>query len=200
MHTFLGYRRRRSQRKVGDNVCLDWLAWSPDSQWLACTAANPDDRGLVLVRAESGQTRRLTSARKPNSDQQPAFSADAEPSSCSSTPARTTTIPTFGFWISTLIFARAAPHKQITSLTPLPRAVWAPNGKGVVDLQQVHVVHAGSLPRPGVRIGRAAGAGDRRHDAAVARSRNRLVYSRWPTALDIWRADGATAHLGTYCR
>ena len=84
-HTMLVSPIGGPERKVGDNLCgssRGWgyasdLAWSGDSQWLACEALG-DPPGLILVRVESGEVRRLTTLPQPQADRYPAFSPDGK--------------------------------------------------------------------------------------------------------------------------
>jgi hypothetical protein len=75
LHTMLVSPLGGPGRKIGDRLCgTTWsnLSWSSDSQWLACA----DRKGLILVRAEGGEVRRLTSTKPPQTDLRPAFSPD----------------------------------------------------------------------------------------------------------------------------
>ena len=73
------------ERKVAEisrTAEIDWprgLAWTPDGKWLIVIDRNSDSEplGLFLVSVESGERRRLTSAKeKVVIDSQPAFSPD----------------------------------------------------------------------------------------------------------------------------
>jgi Tol biopolymer transport system component len=191
-HTMLVSPIGGPERKVGDRLCGGHMSWSNDSQWLACGASS-DSPGLILVRAESGELRRLSSLPKPQFDLDPAFSPDghnllfvhcASPDNCD------IDLLELNLDLSARGQARRITNEHgynsgLTWAADGQEAVWSMRKaslRGAASLYRVPVLDAG-LPQM-LAFGQSADY------PVVALRRNRLVYSHIANTYHMWRSDG----------
>jgi serine/threonine protein kinase len=170
-----------------------YLAWTPDSKWLACPCPVPGTGGgwgLFLFSAESGEKRELT--HPPDGiagDTAPAFSPDG----------RTLAFTRVGSKSQLLLqrLSKAYTPQGEPAVVPLDNpwsigAAWTPDGKDIVfasgsgweDLT-LWRMSLGKNPRPH-RLERAPNNASK---PAISRQGGRLAFIVAKHDVDIWRAD-----------
>jgi Tol biopolymer transport system component/tRNA A-37 threonylcarbamoyl transferase component Bud32 len=194
LHTFLMAPIGGNERELHDGLCMG-LSWSSDSKALACGA----QKGLVLISAETGDTRQLTFAPDGKMDAVPAFSPDGrnllflEAKLLGGTNADLYLLKLNGD------LSPQGNPRQITNEHAdqfvRPGLAWTADGRDAIwaisestpyamTLYRVPVLHTGPI-EPLLFVGRGV--------TWPSVRRNRLVYSHWLFDSDIWRADGHTA-------
>jgi len=185
------------ERKVADNLCGSGshLAWSGDSQWLACEALG-DPPGLILVPAASGEVRRLTTLTQPQADRYPAFSPDGK-NLLFVHSARQLECDLELLELNSDLLPRGPARRITNEHAAISGGVtWTADGREAVwsltkasyftpALYRVPVFRGGPLE--------LLSFSGRAYDPVVARHGNRLAYTKMALDLHIWRADGHTA-------
>jgi Tol biopolymer transport system component len=199
-HTLLVSPLGGPERKVGDEICAArlaampvpnvasfHLAWSNDSQWLACSEAGSDG-GLILISPVTGAKRRITSPPASQRDEFPAFSPDGN----NLLFARTASLfdsDLFLLDLSPDLSPRGPPRRLTNNHVGMSGIAWTSDGRDAiwgtanVALSRMPVFRSGSIQTLPF---------DHAIYPALARRQNRLVYTRWIRDYDIWRTDGHT--------
>jgi serine/threonine protein kinase/Tol biopolymer transport system component len=194
-HTFLMSPIGENERKVHDGSCTG-LSWSSDSKALACASPN----GLILISAESGVTRPLSSLAKGQIAVFPEFSPDGH--NLLFVGGKQGDCDLFLLALHEDLSPRGNP-RQITAehastdLISRSRVTWTPDGREALwamskaspygaTLYRVPIFEKRSL-QPLPFVGRNV------FSPVMSRSQNHLVYVFWSLGIDIWRTDGHTA-------
>lgn len=195
MHTFLMSPIGGNERKVHDGSCVG-LSWSSDSKALAC--ASP--RGLILISAESGVTRPLSSLAKGQIAVFPDFSPDGH--SLLFVGGKPGDGDLFLLALNADLSPRGNP-RQITAehantdLISTSRVTWTPDGREAIWSMSKAPPYGATLYRVPIFEKRSIQplpfVGRNVFSPVMARSQNRLAYVFWSLGIDIWRADGHTA-------
>ncbi|HEX7361548.1 MAG TPA: protein kinase [Bryobacteraceae bacterium] len=191
-YTFLTTPIGGNERKIHDGMCMG-ISWSSDSKALACGA----EKALILISAETGDTRQLTTPPEGQFDAFPAFSPDGRK-----------LLFIRGAWNSSCdlyllelqrdLSPRAKPRRitfENAMVANLGNLAWTADGRQAIwamtkttpyhlTLYRVPITAKGSIQPLGF-VGRAL-------FPAIARRQDRLAYVRWLVDVDIWRADGHT--------
>ena len=172
------------------NVEGHFLAWSPDSHWLAMVGADKSDEfmGLFLYSVETGEKRRLTSPPTTNwlGDSCPAFSPDG----------RTLAFFRWASWANSDLylldlsqdFKPVAEPKRLTfgnwrAASP----AWTTDGRSLVfsALSNLWRVDASGASKPQ----RLAAVGENGVYPTISRRGNRLAYAQAISDANIWRLE-----------
>ncbi len=194
-HTFVISPVGGNERKLHDGSCFG-LSWSTDSKALACGAQN----GLILISAEGGSSRQLTSAPKGKIDGFPAFSPDGHDLLYIEGRLEASDCDLYLLHLNRGLSPDGTPRRitnQQANELSAGGLAWTANGREAIwsmttsgtlglTLFRVAVWRTGSVERlPFV--------GPTAFSPAIARHQNRLAYSRWLRDIDIWRTDGHSA-------
>jgi eukaryotic-like serine/threonine-protein kinase len=201
-HTLLISPLGGPEKKAGDGICEAGLAampvmfagtfrlaWSNDSQWLACSARGPQS-GVVLFSASGRTKRQLTSPSAGQADVFPAFSGDGRHLLFQ----RNRLYMDCDLYLLDLnpdLSPRGPPRRLTNKHTSGGGAVWTADGRDALwaltapffALYRVPVFGGGEIQRQPF---------DHAIYPSVSRRQNRLVYARYTQDTDIWRADGHT--------
>jgi Tol biopolymer transport system component len=180
---------------------LDWpyLAWTPDSKWLAVPIPDPREGrpraawALFLLSVETGERRRLTTPPvlpDIRGDTAPAFSPDGRALVFSRETGDTDYL--YLLRLSEDYRPLGEPERLEEVKEYSRGTVWLPDGSEIVFTSYGSSGNLGLWRMP---IGkprsprRLSLPGDRLWDPAVSRQGNRLAYSSWKSDTNIWRAE-----------
>jgi Tol biopolymer transport system component/tRNA A-37 threonylcarbamoyl transferase component Bud32 len=207
-----------AERRLGDFRGADSVDWSPDGKWLAAgnsghlnfglsnvfpRPGGKGPRGIYLVSVESGAVRPLIVPKSNRVDSKPAFSPDGRRLayvSCDSSPLGLTGTRNCDVALVELDMSRATaqPPRRLTTQRSwyIYSLAWTPNGSAII-YDAVEPTPPSSLWRvtiDGHRTPeRVEAAGESATAPALARSRDRLAFTRMSFDEDIYRfeADGS---------
>ena len=179
--------------KMGDEIGGPYLAWTPDSNWLAYPYLEPNTNTprLFLISVVTGEKRRLTTpSRDKTIDTSPAFSPDG---------SKLVFIREAGFH-SDLYMLRLGkdykpqgePRKVETGFPDNNFGItWMPNGQEIVFSAgngKIQGLYRMDISKPGKPVSLGLPS-DNSWAPSISRTGNRLVYAVVKDDANIWRVD-----------
>ena len=205
-----------AERRLGDFRGADSLDWSPDGKWLAAgnsgylnfgfsnlfpRPGGQGPRGIYLVSIEGGAVRPLIVPKSNRVDSKPAFSPDGRRLayvSCDSSPLGMTGTQDCDVALVELDMSRATaqPPRRLTTQRSwyISSLAWARDGSAIIYAVEAPSFSLWRVTIDGNRAPeRVETAGESTSGPALARSRDRLAFTRMSIAEDIYRfeADGS---------
>jgi len=193
-----------ADRKLSDFRGADSIAWSPDGRWVAAGRSGESDRagqprGIYLIPVEGGDPRPLIASRPDVADSKPAFSPDGRRLAYASCNHSSTGV----FWaggcdvylveLNGAQTASSRARRLTTQRSAFMDSVgWTRDGRAVVYSAAVtpqtsylwRVGVDGTRPPARIEV-----AGSSANGLAIARSRDRLAFTRTSWDVDIYRFD-----------
>jgi serine/threonine protein kinase len=183
------------ERKLLDFPALGKMSWSPDGKWLAVARARQasdskdDYAGIYLIPVDGGEPRRVTSPNKPAYDSNPDFSPDGRFLAFVGY-AQENTADLYLMPLGEGYRPNGAARNITREGSIINNIAWARDGKSII-LGRLHgdavirlyrVSIQGNSPPERVEM---AGVGS--SQPAIARSKNRLAFTKIMSDVDIWR-------------
>jgi len=188
-------------RRLSDFRGAESIGWSPDGQWLVAgrsgkNGAVGQPRGIYLIPVEGGEARPLIASSPVAGEYSPAFAPDGRRVAYASCGRASPGEPAIlcDIYVVELngAYTSSMPPRQLTTQRSLftESLTWTRDGSAVVyaagtpdwNLWRVGVAGAASPERIEV-------AGAEAYAPAIARSRDRLAFSRLSTDTDLYRFD-----------
>ena len=178
------------EHKLAGLAPISRFSWSPDGNWLALALNDDKERGIVLLRVEGGELRRISSPQPPAFDRSPAFAQDGHRlayAGCAGEYTCDVYVQALGAGYS----PRGRPQVITRQRAFITAVTWSRDGGSLIySASQL----AGMLPY--LWQARADGrqapqrleiAGPMASFPSVSPTANRLVFTRLLRDYDIWR-------------
>jgi Tol biopolymer transport system component/DNA-binding winged helix-turn-helix (wHTH) protein len=190
------------ETKLSDVPIKGQISWSPDSRVIAAGRAEQgranESTALYVIPVENGEPRALTSTTWPAADRSPAFSRDGALvayTSCESWDEGTCNV--YLLHVDSAYRRVGSPHRLTSDAAYIAGLSWSRDGRSIVYGRQTMAArfYLFQLPATGAnRPERIELAGAGAVEPWIARSRDRLMFSRSSSDVDIYRAaaGGAT--------
>jgi serine/threonine protein kinase len=179
-----------AERKLTGLVPNSQISWSPDGNWLSLSLNDDIERGIVLLRVEGGELRRISSPQPPAFDQSPAFDQDGHRLAYASC-AGEYSCDVYVQDLDARYSPRGLPRPITRQRASITGVTWSRDGGSLIYAASQL---AGMLPY--LWQARADGrqapqrleiAGPLAYSPSASPTANRLIFSRRLRDYDIWR-------------